>query len=70
MFFTPPSEHFFPSPHARQRRDLIEKRFAREHTVRLVSDSAERHRGQINVVLEEVRPLDGGQRTLADAHLL
>lgn len=50
--------------------DFIEKRFAREYAVRLVADSAERHRGQINEVLEEVRALDGDQRTLVDAHLL
>ncbi|MDR1461865.1 MAG: DUF5716 family protein [Azoarcus sp.] len=50
--------------------DFIEKRFAREYAVRLVADSAERHRGQINEVLEEVRALDGEQRALMDAHLL
>ncbi|MCL1961150.1 MAG: DUF5716 family protein [Desulfovibrionaceae bacterium] len=50
--------------------DFIEKRFAREYAVRLVADSAERHRGQINEALEEVRSIDGEQRVLADAHLL
>ncbi|AKJ28707.1 Wadjet anti-phage system protein JetA family protein [Caldimonas brevitalea] len=50
--------------------DFIEKRFAREYAVRLVADSAERHRGQINEALEEVRALDGNLRALADAHLL
>jgi DNA-binding MarR family transcriptional regulator len=50
--------------------EFIEKRFAREYAVRLVADSAERHRGQINEALEEVRALDGEQRALVDAHLL
>lgn len=50
--------------------DFIEKRFAREYAVRLVADSAERHRGQINEALEEVRALAGEQRALVDAHLL
>jgi hypothetical protein len=50
--------------------DFIEKRFAREYAVRLVADSAERHRGQINEVLEDVRALDGEQRAGVDAHLL
>jgi Family of unknown function (DUF5716) len=50
--------------------DFIEKRFAREYAVRLVADSAERHRGQINEALEEVRALDGEQRASVDAHLL
>ncbi|WP_159915140.1 Wadjet anti-phage system protein JetA family protein [Pantoea sp. 18069] len=50
--------------------EFIEKRFAREYAVRLVADSAERHRGQINEALEEVRALDGEQRALVNAHLL
>lgn len=50
--------------------DFIEKRFAREYAVRLVADSAERHRGQINEALEEVRALPGEQRAVVDAHLL
>ncbi len=50
--------------------DFIEKRFAREYAVRLVADSAERHRGQINEALEEVRALGGEHRVLVDAHLL
>ena len=50
--------------------EFIEKRFAREYAVRLVADSAERHRGQINEALEEVRALDGEQRSGVDAHLL
>ena len=50
--------------------DFIEKRFAREYAVRLVADSAERHRGQISEALEDVRALDGEQRAGVDAHLL
>lgn len=50
--------------------DFIEKRFAREYAVRLVADSAERHRGQINEALEAARALDGEQRVLIDAHLV
>ncbi|GAB3781396.1 hypothetical protein GCM10028797_06060 [Dyella agri] len=50
--------------------DFIEKRFAREYAVRLVADSAERHRGQIYESLENVRALDGEQRLQIDAHLL
>lgn len=50
--------------------DFIEKRFAREYAVRLVADSAERHRGQISEALEEVRALEGERRALVDAHLL
>lgn len=42
--------------------EFIEKRFAREYAVRLVADSAERHRGQINEVLEDVRALNSEQR--------
>lgn len=50
--------------------DFIEKRFAREYAVRLVADSAERHRGQIGEALEEARALNDDVRTLADGHLL
>jgi len=50
--------------------DFIEKRFAREYAVRLVADSAERHRGQINESLESVRALNEEQRVQVDAHLL
>lgn len=50
--------------------EFIEKRFAREYAVRLVADSAERHRGQINESLEDVRALEGELRVLVDAHLL
>jgi hypothetical protein len=50
--------------------DFIEKRFAREYAVRLVADSAERHRGRIGEALDAVRALDGELRASADAHLL
>jgi Family of unknown function (DUF5716) len=50
--------------------EFIEKRFAREYAVRLVADSAERHRGQIIEALDQVRALDDEPRTLADGHLL
>jgi hypothetical protein len=50
--------------------EFIEKRFAREYAVRLVADSAERHRGQIVEMLDQVRALDGEQRARADGDLL
>lgn len=50
--------------------EFIEKRFAREYAVRLVADSAERHRGQIVEALDEVRALDGEIRDQVDGHLL
>jgi len=50
--------------------EFIEKRFAREYAVRLVADSAERHRGQIVEALDEVRALEGELRAQIDAHLL
>lgn len=50
--------------------EFIEKRFAREYAVRLVADSAERHRGQIVETLDEVRALPEEIRTRADGHLL
>jgi DNA-binding MarR family transcriptional regulator len=50
--------------------EFIEKRFAREYAVRLVADSAERHRGQIVEMLDLVRALEAGVRNEADAHLL
>lgn len=50
--------------------EFIEKRFSREYAVRLVADSAERHRGQIIEILDQVRALDGEIRALADGHLL
>jgi Family of unknown function (DUF5716) len=50
--------------------EFIEKRFAREYAVRLVADSAERHRGQIVETLDEVRALAEDVRSQADGHLL
>lgn len=50
--------------------EFIEKRFAREYAVRLVADSAERHRGQIVETLDAVRALPDEARAQADAHLL
>lgn len=50
--------------------EFIEKRFAREYSVRLVADSAERHRGQIIETLDEVRALDAERRAQVDGHLL
>jgi hypothetical protein len=50
--------------------EFIEKRFAREYAVRLVADSAERHRGHIVETLDEVRALADDGRAQADAHLL
>lgn len=49
--------------------EFIERRFAREYAVRLVADSAERHRGQIVEALDEVRALDGEIRAQVDGHL-
>lgn len=50
--------------------EFIEKRFAREYAVRLVADSAERHRGQIVEALDEVRALAAESRAQVDGHLL
>lgn len=50
--------------------EFIEKRFAREYAVRLVADSAERHRGQIVEAFDEVRALDEEIRLQVDGHLL
>lgn len=50
--------------------EFIEKRFAREYAVRLVADSAERHRGQIVETLDAVRALDEEHRLQTDGHLL
>ena len=50
--------------------EFIEKRFAREYAVRLVADSAERHRGQIVETLDEVRALAEDARAQADGNLL
>lgn len=50
--------------------EFIEKRFAREYAVRLVADSADRHRGQIVETLDEVRGLAEEIRAQVDGHLL
>jgi hypothetical protein len=50
--------------------EFIEKRFAREYAVRLVADSAERHRAQIVEALDELRALEGEIRAQVDGHLL
>ncbi|WP_286534676.1 Wadjet anti-phage system protein JetA family protein [Variovorax sp. J31P179] len=50
--------------------EFIEKRFAREYAVRLVADSAERHRGQIVETLDAVRALADDLRIQTDANLL
>ncbi len=50
--------------------EFIEKRFAREYAVRLVADSAERHRGQIAEMLDQVRTLSDEQRARPDSDLL
>ncbi|MDW3686105.1 DUF5716 family protein [Cupriavidus sp. CV2] len=50
--------------------EFIEKRFAREYAVRLVADSAERHRGQIVEALDEIRALAVESRSQVDSHLL
>ncbi|CAN5303806.1 hypothetical protein BH11PSE9_BH11PSE9_13720 [soil metagenome] len=50
--------------------EFIEKRFAREYAVRLVADSAERHRGQIVETLDMVRALAEEARAQADGNLL
>lgn len=50
--------------------DFIEKRFAREYAVRLVADSAERHRSRIVEALDDVRASEGPVRAQVDAQLL
>ena len=50
--------------------EFIEQRFAREYAVRLVADSAERHRGQIVEILDEIRAQAEDVRIQADADLL
>ncbi|MCW5320336.1 Wadjet anti-phage system protein JetA family protein [Verminephrobacter aporrectodeae] len=50
--------------------EFVEKRFAREYAVRLVADSAERHRGKITETLDEVRALAEDLRAQVDGHLL
>jgi len=50
--------------------EFIEKRFAKEYAVRLVADSAERHRGQIVELLDQIRLMPETVRLGADANLL
>jgi hypothetical protein len=50
--------------------EFIEKRFAKEYAVRLVADSAERHRGHIVEQLDHIRSLPAEIRTGVDASLL
>jgi len=50
--------------------EFIEKRFAKEYAVRLVADSAERHRGHIVEQLDQIRALPDAIRTGVDASLL
>ena len=50
--------------------EFIEKRFAKEYAVRLVADSAERHRGHIVEQLDQIRALPADARGAVDASLL
>lgn len=50
--------------------EFIEKRFAKEYAVRLVADSAERHRGQIVELLDQIRLMSDAIRMGVDANLL
>lgn len=50
--------------------EFIEKRFAKEYAVRLVADSAERHRGQIVELLDQIRIMPEEVRRGVDANLL
>jgi hypothetical protein len=50
--------------------EFIEKRFAKEYAVRLVADSAERHRGQIVELLDQIRAMPDELRRGVDANLL
>ena len=50
--------------------EFIEKRFAKEYAVRLVADSAERHRGQIVELLDQIRLMPEAARLGVDANLL
>ena len=50
--------------------EFIENRFAREYAVRLVADSAERHRGHIMEQLDAVRATPDSLRQAVDAALL
>jgi hypothetical protein len=49
--------------------EFIEKRFAKEYAVRLVADSAERHRGHIVEQLDQIRALAQEVRGAVDASL-
>jgi Family of unknown function (DUF5716) len=49
--------------------EFIEKRFAKEYAVRLVADSAERHRGHIVEQLDQIRALPHEVRGAVDASL-
>lgn len=49
--------------------EFIEKRFAKEYAVRLVADSAERHRGHIVEQLDQIRALPQEVRGAVDASL-
>ena len=50
--------------------EFIEKRFTKEYAVRLVADSAERHRGHIVEQLDQIRALPEALRIGIDASLL
>jgi hypothetical protein len=50
--------------------EFIEKRFTKEYAVRLVADSAERHRGHIVEQLDQIRALADEIRTGVDTSLL
>jgi hypothetical protein len=50
--------------------EFVDTRFAKEYAVRLVADSADRHRGQILETLELVRAMEGSQRQPNDLALL
>ena len=50
--------------------EFIEKRFAKEYAVRLVADSAERHRGHIVEQLDQIRALPEAVRSAVDSSLL
>lgn len=50
--------------------EFIEKRFTKEYAVRLVADSAERHRGHIVEQLDQIRALPDETRIAVDAALL
>jgi hypothetical protein len=49
--------------------EFVERRFAREYSVRLVADSAERHRGNILEMLDLIRSFDAAKRANVDGTL-